>query len=97
MSHVSGASSSTVPLSPTPDVPTLALLSDESHSEGERPKKKTQNRNMKPYEKLVLIRECCEHMDEYRANNKGKFWAMIGELLKQKTGYESVHPMQTVT
>ena len=52
---------------------------------------------MKPHEKLVFIQECCEHEDEYRPNNKGKFWSMIGELLKQKTGYELVHPMQMVT
>ena len=96
--YVVGASSPASPPSPSPDWPTPALPSDaESNSEEERPKKKTRNRNMKPHEKLVLIQECCEHEDEYKPNNKGKFWSMIGELLKQKTGYELVHPMQTVT
>lgn len=51
---------------------------------------------MKPHKKLVLIREYCEHEDEYRPNNKGKFWSMIGELLKQKIGYKLVYSMQTV-
>ncbi len=61
------------------------------------PRKRNRNRNMNIREKLVLIRECVEHADEYRPGNKTKFWAMISELLKQQTGYELISPQQTVT
>lgn len=43
-------------------------------SGGEKPghlRKKT--RTMKPQEKLILIQECCEHPEEYRASNKTQF------------------------
>lgn len=43
-------------------------------------------------EKLVLIQECVEHVDEYRPGNKTKFWAMISKLLKQQTGYKFINP-----
>lgn len=33
----------------------------------QRARKKARTRNMNQYEKPVLIRECCEHADEYRA------------------------------
>lgn len=52
---------------------------------------------MNKHEKLTLIRECCEHAEEYRALNKTKFWAMISDILKQQTGYHLVNPQQTVT
>ena len=58
--------------------------------------KKTQTRNMNKYVKLILIRECCEHAQEYRALNKTKFWAIISDILKQQTGYHLVDPQQTV-
>lgn len=48
-------------------------------------------------ERLVLIRACCEHADEYRPGNKTKFWARIPELSKQQTGNELVSPRQTIT
>lgn len=63
----------------------------------ERPKRRPRNRNITPQEKLVLIRECCEHADEYRALNKTKFWAMIQNLLKNRTGYDLVDLRQTVS
>lgn len=69
----------------------------QSGDQGERPKKKTRMRNMNKQEKLILIRECCKHADEYRALNKTKFWAIISNLLKQQTGYNLVSPGQTVT
>lgn len=49
---------------------------------------------MNKQEKLVLIRECCEHTDEYCPWNKIMFWAMISS---QQTGYDLVNPAQTVT
>ena len=64
--------------------------------EAERPRRRPRNRNMTPQEKLVLIRECCKHADEYRTLNKTKFWAMIQELLKNQTGYDLVDPRQTI-
>lgn len=47
---------------------------------------------MNKQEKLVLIRECCKHADEYLPLNKITFWAMISSLLKQQTGYDLVNP-----
>lgn len=71
---------------------------DAERTDEEQPtRKRGRNRNMNAREKLVLIRECCEHMDEYRPGNKTKFWAMISELLKQHTGYDLMHPQQTIT
>lgn len=52
---------------------------------------------MNKYEKLVLIRECCEHRNEYCALNKTKFWAMTSDILKQQMGYHLVNPQQTVS
>ena len=69
----------------------------ETYGPGERHQKKARIRNMNKHEKLVLIRECCEHRNEYRALNKTKFWAMISDILKQQTGYHLVNPQQTVT
>lgn len=51
---------------------------------------------MKAQEKLVLIRERCEHA-EYRAGNKTQFWAMISDLMKQQTSYEFLNSQQMVT
>ena len=51
---------------------------------------------MNKHEKLILIRECCEHAQEYRALNKTKFWAIISDILKQQTGYHLVNLQQTV-
>lgn len=65
---------------------------EELESQGEQPKKKAHTRNMNKQEKLVLIRECCKHADEYLPLNKIKFWAMISSLLKQQTGYDLVNP-----
>lgn len=59
-------------------------------------RRRHRNRNMTPQEKLVLIRKCCEHADKDRSNNKGKFWIMIRQLLKERTGYDLVDPRQTV-
>lgn len=52
---------------------------------------------MKLYKKLVLIKECCKYENEYKPNNKEKFWFMIGKLLKEKIDYKLVYPIQTVT
>lgn len=52
---------------------------------------------MKAQEKLVLIRERCEHAEEYRAGNKTQFWAMISDLMKQQTSYEFLNSQQMVT
>lgn len=60
------------------------------------PKKKTRARGMNAQEKLVLIRECCEHASEYRLNNKMAFWMMIRDLLKARTGYLLKEPRNTV-
>lgn len=38
---------------------------------------------MNAQEKLVLIRECCEHAEEYKGGTKTGFWTMIRELLKK--------------
>lgn len=70
---------------------------EESDDQAEQPRKKPRTRNMNKYEKIRLIRECCEHAEGYRPGNKTKFWAMISTLLKQHTGYELVNPGQTVT
>lgn len=67
------------------------------NSKEEKPKKKTWNINMKPYKKLVLIKECCKYKNEYRPNNKEKFWFMIGKLLKKKIDYKLVYPIQIIT
>lgn len=69
----------------------------ETDGPAERQQKKSRTRNMNKHEKLVLIRECCEHAQEYRALNKTKFWAMISDILKQQTGYHLVNPQQTVS
>lgn len=42
-----------------------------------RLKKKTENRNMKSHKKLIFIEEYCAYIDEYRPNNKKKFWFII--------------------
>ncbi|MCJ1470666.1 hypothetical protein MMC07_009312 [Pseudocyphellaria aurata] len=63
----------------------------------EKIRRRSRNRNMTPREKLILIRECCEHADEYRPGNKSKFWLMIRRLLKERTNYDLVDPRQTVT
>lgn len=52
---------------------------------------------MNKHEKLALNWECCEHVEEYCALNKTKFWAMISDILKQQTGYHLVNSQQTVT
>lgn len=52
---------------------------------------------MKSHKKLVVIQEYCEHENEYRSNNKGKFWSIIDEFLKQKTEYTLIYLMQTIT
>lgn len=58
--------------------------------------KKGHNRGMNAQEKLVLIRECCEHSDEYRGGTKTVFWTMIRELLKERTRYDLAEPRNTV-
>lgn len=52
---------------------------------------------MTPQEKLVLIRECCEHADKYKPRNKIAFWKMIRVLLKDQTGYDLLEPRVTIT
>ena len=47
-------------------------------------------------EKLALIRECCEHVGEYKPWNKTVFWEMIQGLLKNRTGYDLLEPRLTV-
>lgn len=74
---------------------TVAEGSDRGNEESIR--RRSRNRNMTPKEKLALIRECCEHADEYRPGNKSKFWIMIRRLLKERTNYDLVDPRQTVT
>ena len=65
--------------------------------ESEHLRKKIRRRNMKPQEKLVLMGECCEHAEEYRAGNETQFWALISNLLRERTRYEPLNPQQTVT
>ena len=90
--HRLKASSLSGSFSPSLNWQIFALLSDiESNSEKEKPKKKTWNKNIKPYKKLILIQKYYEHENEYRPNNKGKFWFIISKLRKQKTGYKLVH------
>lgn len=81
----------------TAGIHTSGADADEEVEEVGRPRKKGRNRNMTTHEKLVLIRECVEHAEEYRPGNKTKFWAMISDILKQHTGYELANPCQTVT
>ena len=52
---------------------------------------------MNPREKLVLIRECVAHVDEYKPQNKTAFWNMICKLLKDETGYNLQELRVTVT
>lgn len=52
---------------------------------------------MTPHEKLVLIRQCCEHSDKYFPGNKSNFWLMIRKLLRERTDYDLVDPRQTIT
>lgn len=52
---------------------------------------------MNPQEKLVLIRESCEHANEYKPRNKTAFWDMIRALLKEQTVYDLQEPRVTVT
>lgn len=61
-----------------------------------RPKKKGRNRNLNATENLVLIQECCKHAEMYQSGNKPKFWAMIKQILKDRTGYSLAFPGQTV-
>lgn len=61
-----------------------------------RPRKKGRNRNLNASEKLVLVQECCKHAEMYQPGNKTKFWAMIKQILKDKTGYDLAFPGQTV-
>lgn len=51
---------------------------------------------MNAQEKLVLIRECCEHAAEFKPRNKKQFWATIRDLLKEQTGYDLKEPRNTV-
>lgn len=64
--------------------------------ESTRPKKKGRNRNLNAAEKLALIQECCKHAKMYQSSNKTKFWAMIKQILKDRTGYSLAFPGQTV-
>lgn len=48
-------------------------------------------------EKLILIWECCEYVDKYQPGNKMEFWAVITELLKNKTGYYLMYWQQIIT
>lgn len=76
----------------------LSPLSDAKLKFGKkRSKKKTQNRNIKFHEKLVCIQKYYDHENEYKPYNKEKFLSIIGELLKQKTGYKIVHLIHIVT
>ena len=52
---------------------------------------------MNPREKLVFIRECVLHVNEYKPRNKTAFWNMICKLLKDETGYNLQKPRVTVT
>ncbi len=61
-----------------------------------RSRKKGRNRAINAQEKLVSIRECCEHVDEYKNGNKTVFWAMISKLLTNRTGYDLLEPRNTV-
>ena len=76
-------------------VPERGTEQEEGETAG-RSRKKGQNRAMNAQEKLVLIRECCEHADEYKNGNKTAFWAMINKLLKNRTGYDLLEPRNTV-
>lgn len=58
--------------------------------------KKGRNRGMNPQKKLVLIRECVKHADDYKPGTKGAFWTTIRDLLKDRTGYDLVEPRNTV-
>lgn len=87
----------TAPQDPVP-TPGMNGDADAKGSDKEQPnKKKGQNRNMTAKKKLVLICEWCKHVNKYQPGNKTKFWAIILELLKQQTGYNLMHPQQTVT
>lgn len=81
-SHTVETCSHKTPPSPSPNWPISIPLSDvESNSEEKRLKKKTWNKNIKLYKILVFIREYYEYKDEYRLNNKRKFWFIIDNLL----------------
>lgn len=77
------------PLSPKPN-------NADENSEEEQSQKRGRARGMNAQEKLVLIRECCEHVAEFKPGNKGAFWAMICQLLKENTGYDLKEPRNTV-
>ncbi len=51
---------------------------------------------MNAQEKLCLIHECCEHVDEYKNGNKTALWSMISKLLKDRTGYNLLEPPNIV-
>ena len=70
---------------------------DQQDESSSQPRRKGRNRNMTPQEKLYLIRECCEHAEEYKPRNKLAFWEMIRRLLREKTGYDLMEPRNTVT
>ena len=93
--HRRGAtrSDNTGNLEETP-VPERGTEPEEGETAGRR--KKGRSRAMNAQEKLVLIRECCEHSDEYKNGNKTGFWAMISKLLKDRTGYDLLEPRNTV-
>ena len=61
-----------------------------------RLKKKGRGRGMNAQEKLILIREYCEHAAEFKPRNKKQFWAMIRDLLKEQTGYDLKEPRNTM-
>lgn len=69
----------------------------EDSEEDSRNNNRRGKRNMKPQEKLFLIKQCVEHKMEYKPNNKGIFWQMMKDLLKEGTGYIFADPRKTVT
>ncbi|MCJ1453593.1 hypothetical protein MMC28_003940 [Mycoblastus sanguinarius] len=70
---------------------------EQSDPNDPRPPKQGRGPNMKRHKKLVLIRECCEHRDDYRPLNKTAFWNLMSRLLEEKTGYKLAQPRNTVT
>lgn len=68
----------------------------EEKSEAKTWNKKSRNRGMNAYAKLVLIWEYCEYKKDYKTRVKTVFWTMIWELLKKRTRYNLVKPRNMV-
>ncbi len=68
----------------------------EVNSEASRPRTTGRNRSMKSSEKLHLIRLCVANKMKYRPNNKGNFWTLLSDLLKNETEYILKQPRLTI-